>query len=256
MESTRPVAVVSGGSSGIGLATAEALLEAGWAVALFSQQSANVEKAEASLAERFGRHVVLGGTVDLRDAAAIAAFFGNVASRLGPVEALVCNAGFSPKREEGRAPLGEIPLDEWNDVLSVNLTGAMLCCQAVIPGMVARRHGRIVLIGSLAGRTMPRIAGASYAASKAALVGLARSIVSEYAQHGITANTIAPGRIVTEMTGDPSAPANRAALSRIPSARLGRPEDIARAVLFLCAPEAGFVNGAILDINGGEFTAS
>ncbi|MGO4741599.1 3-oxoacyl-ACP reductase FabG [Bosea sp. 2KB_26] len=254
MESTRRVAVVSGGSSGIGLATAEALLEAGWAVALFSQRRAHVEKAEEALAGRFDRSAVLADTLDLRDPAAILAFFGDVSSRLGCIDALVCNAGFSPKRQGGRAPLAEIPLDEWNDVLSVNLTGAMLCCQAVLPGMVARRHGRIVLIGSLAGRTQPRIAGASYAASKAALAGLARSIVSEYAQHGITANTIAPGRIVTEMTGDPSSPANQAALSRIPSARLGRPEDIARAVLFLCAPEAGFVNGAILDINGGEFT--
>ncbi|KRE00799.1 3-ketoacyl-ACP reductase [Bosea sp. Root670] len=256
MKPLRPVAVVSGGSSGIGLATAEAFLEGGWAVALFSQQRANVEKAAESLGQRFDRSAIHADTLDLRDPAAIAAFFRDVEAHLGHVQALVCNAGFSPKRQGGRAPIAEIPLAEWNDVLSVNLTGALLCCQAVLPGMAERRHGRIVLIGSLAGRTQPRIAGASYAASKAALAGLSRSIVSEYARHGITANTIAPGRIVTEMTGDPSAPANQAALSRIPSARLGRPEDIARAVLFLCAPEAGFVNGAILDINGGEFTPS
>lgn len=254
MAVSRPVAVVSGGSSGIGLASVEALLEAGWAVALFSQQPPHVDRARETLQTRFGAGNVLAGTLDLRDAAAVSIFFDKVASVFGRVDALVCNAGFSPKRPEGRAPLAEIPLDEWNEVLSVNLTGALLCCQAVLPGMMARRHGRIVLIGSLAGRTLPRIAGASYAASKAALTGLARSIVAEYAGFGITANTICPGRIVTGMTGEPSSQTNRAALSRIPAGRLGRPEDIARAILFLCAPEAGFVNGAVLDINGGEFT--
>lgn len=253
MAASRPVAVISGGSSGIGLACAEAFLETGWAVALFSQQQTHVELARDGLQARFGAQDVLASTVDLRDRAAISAFFDKISAAYGRVDALVCNAGFSPKRPEGRAPLAEIPLDEWNEVLAVNLTGALLCCQAVLPGMVARRHGRIVLIGSLAGRTLPRIAGASYAASKAALTGLARSIVAEYAGFGITVNTICPGRIVTGMTGDPSSPTNQAAIARIPAGRLGRPEDIARAALFLCAPEAGFVNGAVLDINGGEF---
>lgn len=254
MERSRPVAVVSGGSSGIGLATAQALLAEGWAVALFSQQRAHVETARQALATRFGADTIFADTLDLRDPAAVSGFFGDVSGRFGRIDALISNAGFSPKRPGGRTPLGEIALAEWNDVLSVNLTGALLCCQAVLPGMVERRHGRIILIGSLAGRTAPRIAGASYAASKAALAGLARSIVSEYSEYGITANTICPGRIVTEMTGEPSSPTNQSALSRIPAGRLGRPDDIARAVVFLAAPEAGFVNGAVLDVNGGEFT--
>jgi 3-oxoacyl-[acyl-carrier protein] reductase len=139
-------------------------------------------------------------------------------------------------------------------VLRVNLTGALLCCQQVLPGIVQARHGRIVLIGSLAGRTTPKIAGASYVASKSALVGLARSIVSEYSPHGITANTICPGRIISEMSGPPDTPGNRAALTRIPIGRLGEPQDIARVVELLVRPESDFINGAIIDVNGGEFT--
>jgi 3-oxoacyl-[acyl-carrier protein] reductase len=168
--------------------------------------------------------------------------------------ALVCNAGFSPKGPAGRVPLAEIDLAEWNDVLAVNLTGALLCCQSVLPAMVQRQFGRIVLIGSLAGRTMPRIASAGYVAAKSALAGLARSIVSEYSRHGITANTICPGRIITEMTGPAEMPANQAALERIPLGRLGTPEDIARVVEFVLRLDSGFINGAIIDVNGGEFT--
>lgn len=249
------VAVVSGGSSGIGLAIAERLLAEHWRVAFFSQQAERVEEARTSLAARHSADAVRAGVVDLRDGAATRRFLDDVEADWGRVDALICNAGFSPKTPTGRTPLAEIAPDEWNDVLAVNLTGALICCQSVLPGMAARRHGRIVLIGSVAGRTMPRIASASYVASKAALAGLMRSIVSEHAGQGISCNLIAPGRIVTEMTGDPSSPANQAALSRIPAGRLGRPEDIARAATFLVAPEADFINGAILDVNGGEFTA-
>jgi 3-oxoacyl-[acyl-carrier protein] reductase len=113
--------------------------------------------------------------------------------------------------------------------------------------------GRIILIGSLAGRTRPRIAGGAYAASKAALAGLMRALVGSYGPFGITINLVAPGRILTPLTGDPDTPANREAVGRIPSARLGTPEDIAASVAFLASEDAGFVNGAILDINGGEY---
>ncbi len=99
-----------------------------------------------------------------------------------------------------------------------------------------------------------RIAGAAYAASKSGLVGLARSLVSEYSQFGITANTITPGRILTNMAGPTDSPVNQESLGRIPIGRLGRPEDVARAVTFLVAPDADFMNGAVLDVNGGEFT--
>jgi 3-oxoacyl-[acyl-carrier protein] reductase len=194
-------------------------------------------------------------TVDLREPRAVVSFLRHVEQSWGRIDALICNAGFSPKGPSGRTPLAEVPLAEWNDVLAVNLTGAMVCCQAVLPGMASRRHGRIVLIGSLAGRTTPRIAGASYSASKSGLAGLMRAIVSEHSAAGITANTICPGRILTEMAGDPGSPANQAALARIPCGRFGRPEDVARLVSFLIADDADFINGATIDLNGGEFVA-
>jgi 3-oxoacyl-[acyl-carrier protein] reductase len=247
------IALVSGGSSGIGLACVQRLLGEGWRVAFFSQDARRIEQVRAPLEAAHGTDRVFAAAVDLRVADDVKAFVGRVQTKWGAVDALIANAGFSPKRASGRTTLQDIALAEWQDVLSVNLTGAMLCCQAVLPGMVARNRGRIVFIGSVAGRTLPRIAGASYVASKSALVGLMRSIVSEYAASGITANTICPGRILSEMTGDATSPNNVAALARIPSGRLGSPDDIARAVSFFVADDAGFVNGAILDVNGGEF---
>lgn len=248
------VAVVTGGATGIGLASVDALLDAGWKVAFFSQTAERVQHAVAQLTARHPASTVHGAAVDLRDEAAVTDFFDHVRALWGSIEALVCNAGQSPKGPGGkRRPTGEIPLEEWEDVLRVNLTGAFLCCRQVLPAMQAAGRGRIVLVGSLAARTLPRIAGASYVASKAALAALARSIVSDYAASGITANTICPGRILSEMTGPPDAPGNRAALERIPAGRLGRPEDIARVVEFLLRRDSDFINGAIIDVNGGEF---
>lgn len=250
-----PVAVVTGGSGGIGLATVERLLDAGWRVGFFSQQADRVEAAVGVFAQRRLSDRVHGETVDLRDAKRIARFFSDLEGRWGEVTALVCNAGFSPKGPNGRAAIADIDPQEWDDVLRVNLTGAFHCCRAVLPGMARQGIGRIVLIGSVAGRSLPRIAGASYVASKSALSGFARSIVGEYGGAGVTANTVCPGRIVSEMTGSPDAPGNRAALERIPIGRLGQPDDVARVVEFLVRPESDFINGAIIDVNGGEFVA-
>ncbi|MDX0481922.1 SDR family oxidoreductase [Sinorhizobium medicae] len=247
------IAVVTGGTTGIGLTCAEHLLASGHRVALFSQQPARVEEARKSLSGKFGVDNVLAEIVDLRQPEALVRFFEKVSTTWGSPAVLVCNAGFSPKHGGQRLAFDAIPLAEWNDVLAVNLTGAMLCCQLAAPAMAAERFGRIVFISSVAGRALPRIAGTSYVASKAALSGLARSLVSEYGPRGVTINTIAPGRILTEMTGPEDSPTNQAALTRIPSGRLGHPEDIAAVVTFLASEKAGFVNGAIIDVNGGEY---
>ncbi|MDR6901425.1 3-oxoacyl-ACP reductase FabG [Rhizobium miluonense] len=247
------IAVVTGGTSGIGLATARKLLAAGHRVAVFSHSAKTVTDATAVLSAEFGSGQVLGRVVDLSDPIAVANFFEELSSTWGDAEILVCNAGISPKGLAGPRRFEDIGLEEWNEVLAVNLTGTMLCCQAVVRGMRQAGFGRIILIGSLAGRTRPRIAGGAYAASKAALAGLMRTLVGPCGPFGITVNLVAPGRILTPLTGDPNTPANRDAVARIPSARLGTPEDIAAAVAFLASEEAGFVNGAILDINGGEY---
>ncbi|TIO04233.1 3-oxoacyl-ACP reductase FabG [Mesorhizobium sp.] len=247
------IAVITGGTSGIGLATAHRLLCRNYRVAVFSQRRENVEAARDELAKEFGTERVFARPVDLAVPAQIEDFFIELGAKWGSPQALVCNAGVSPKGRDGATPFNQIRLTEWNEVLAVNLTGAMLCCQAVGPAMMERGFGRIVLIGSVAARARPKIAGASYVASKAALSGLTRSLVSAYAAFGITVNLVAPGRILTNMAGEPNTPTNRAALAAIPAGRLGHPDDVAAVVEFLISREAGFVNGAVVDVNGGEF---
>jgi 3-oxoacyl-[acyl-carrier protein] reductase len=121
--------------------------------------------------------------------------------------------------------------------------------------MIARRHGRIINIGSVAGRAMPLIAGPHYAASKAGLVGLTRAAARDLAPHGITVNCIAPGRILSQMTGPAETAVNHAALSRIPVGRFGTADEVAEIVAFLASPSVGFVTGATVDMTGGEFAA-
>ncbi|RVP52592.1 SDR family oxidoreductase [Sinorhizobium meliloti] len=247
------VAVVTGGTTGIGLSCAEHLLIAGHRVAIFSTQAARVDKARDDLSRKFGAEKVIADAVDLRHPDALKAFFEQVERTWSSPEVLVCNAGLSPKHNGQRLAFDIIPIDEWNDVLAINLTGAMLCCQLAAPKMAASGFGRIVLIGSIAGRAMPRLAGASYVASKAALAGMAKSLVSEYSSHGVTINIVAPGNVLTDMMASPDSPAYQAALARIPSGRIGRPEDIAALVAFLASERAEFINGAIIDVNGGEY---
>jgi 3-oxoacyl-[acyl-carrier protein] reductase len=252
-DSKARIAVVTGGTSGIGLATSRLLLERGCRVALFGQKLVNVESAAQALCQDFGSERVFARAVDLGEPAQITSFFRELDDCWGRADILVCNAGISPKGLNGPTPLQEITLQEWNTVLSVNLTGTMLCCQAVLPGMSAQGFGRVVLVGSIAGRSLPRIAGTAYVTSKAALAGFARSLVPRYAAVGITVNVVAPGRIATEMAGPRDSAVNRAAVARIPAGRMGEPEEVAAAIGFLTSDTAAFINGAIIDVNGGEY---
>lgn len=253
IDPSQRVAVVTGGSSGIGLAAVDHLLHAGFKVAFFGQSAAHVDEAAARLSRQFDGGRILARCVDLTSPQQVAGFFADVGDRWRVPDTLICNAGISPKGEGGATPFTHVSLEEWNQVLSVNLTGAMLCCQAVVPAMTAQRFGRIILIGSIAGRAVPKVAGSAYVVSKAALSGLSRSLLAACAGTGVTVNIIAPGRIVTDMAGGPDSPVNRAALTRIPVGRLGEPADIANTIAFLASRDAGYINGAIIDVNGGEF---
>lgn len=251
--SDRRVALVTGGARGIGLEIVRRLLADGYQVAFVATKSEHVERALESLncPERLYAEVI-----DVTREHDVEKFVDCVRARWGEIATLVNNAGISPKRVDQDAPwLSQMSLDEWARVIEVNLKGPFVLMRLLVPEMIAKRHGRIINIGSLAGRAMPLIAGPHYAASKAGLVGLTRAAARDLAPHGITVNCIAPGRILSDLTGPPEAAVNRSALSRIPVGRFGKAEEVAHVVAFLASPMADFITGATIDITGGEFAA-
>lgn len=222
------VAVVTGAARGIGKAITEALAANG----------ANVAALDLSAPEHPG---IMGVACDVSDEAAVDAAFTQVERELGTVTVLVLNAGIFPI-----VPFEETTLQVWERTLAVNLTGAFLCARRVLPGMREQRYGRIVAIGSSAGKAGGARSVAAYAASKAGIMTMAKSIANEYAAHGITANALAPALIDTEMID-----AQRDLVSRIPVGRFGRPEEVAALVCFLASEHAGYITGEVTDINGG-----
>jgi 3-oxoacyl-[acyl-carrier protein] reductase len=244
------VALVTGGARGIGRAIAQALLRQGHRVVVADRQPA-VWVAEAAAADAQRLHATV---LDVTDRAAIRALRDDTMRRWSAVSILVNNAAISPKQANGySAGILDIDASEWNSVLQVNLTAALVLCQEFLPGMRERGWGRVINMASLAGRTKSISAGASYMASKAGLIGLTRAIATEMGPFGVTANCVAPGRIVTEMSMTAGAEANAKIAQQLPVRRLGQPEEVAEAVVYLAGPLAGFVNGAVIDINGGIY---
>ena len=208
-----------------------------------------------AVVERFAgdRVIALGSAdCDVTDEAAVAATF----ERIGPVDVLVNNAGISSS-----APLARTTLDDWRSQMDVNATGAFLCTRAVLPGMLERGSGRIVVVASTAGRAGARYT-AAYTASKHAAVGLMRAVAAEVAGTGVTANAVCPAFVRTDMTarsverivartGRSEADAEAALAEAAPLGRLLEPEEVAFAVAFLAAPEAGAINGQTLILDGG-----
>jgi 2-hydroxycyclohexanecarboxyl-CoA dehydrogenase len=188
--------------------------------------------------------------VDVTNRSALDQVVGAVRQELGPVEILVTSAGVASFE-----PFAEISLESWNRIIDVNLTGTFHCIQAAISDMVAARWGRIVTISSSsAQRGSPRMA--HYAASKAGVIGLTRSLAREFAPHAITVNCIPPSAIETPMQRQSQArgdlPPNEVMAAAIPLGHLGTGDDIAAAVAFLCSEEAGFITGQVLGVNGGS----
>jgi len=177
-----------------------------------------------------------------------------VRGRWEPVSVLVNNAGIPSPRRDGRtAGLLEMTIEEWNAVLEVNLSAALRLCRAFIPFMREQRWGRIVNVSSLAGRSRTYISGVSYMAAKAGLLALSRSIAGEFGKDGITANCVAPGYIDTAMAALHGEEKNVEIAKNIPLGRAGTPQEAAAAIAFLASEEAGYVTGAVIDVNGGVF---
>lgn len=233
-------ALVTGASGGIGGAVAEALHAAGATVALSGTREAPLAELAAKLGDR--AYVV---TANLGDPAAVEALPKAAAEAMGGVDILVNNAGIT--RDNLFMRMSD---DEWAQVIDVNLTSSFRLCRAVLRGMMKARWGRIVNITSVVGTTGNPGQG-NYAAAKAGLVGMSKSLAYEVASRGITVNCVAPGFIATAMTDKLNEDQKGKILTQIPAGAMGAPTDIAAAVLYLSSPEAGYVTGATLHVNGG-----
>ena len=238
------VALVTGGSRGIGAAISKGLKDAGYKVAATyagNDEAANAFKAETGIPVfKF----------DVADAAACEAGVKAVEAELGPVEVLVNNAGTT---KDGM--FHKMAFDQWSAVIRTNLDSMFTMTRPVIDGMRSRGFGRIVIISSINGQK-GQMGQTNYSAAKAGVIGFAKALAQENANKGITVNVIAPGYIATEMVkAVPEEVLKAKILPLIPVGRLGEAEEIARAVVFLAADEAGFITGSTLTANGGQYFA-
>ena len=237
---TGKCALVTGASGGIGGAIATALHGAGATVALSGTREEPLKALAAELGDR--AHVL---PCNLSDAEAVDALPKQAIEAMGAIDILVNNAGIT--RDQLFMRMSD---DEWQSVLDVNLTSTMRLCRGVMRPMMKARWGRIINISSIVGAT-GNPGQANYAASKAGMVGMTKSIAYEVASRGITANAIAPGFIATAMTDKLTDEQKEKINVQIPAARMGQPEEIAAAVLYLASPEGAYVTGATLHVNGG-----
>ena len=233
-------AFVTGSTRGIGLAIAKALYDAGAKVGVVGRDVERARSVATSLGER-----AAGMACDVAHADQVNAAVAAAEAALGPIDILVNNAGLT--RDNIVLRLTDA---DWDTVIDANLKGAFHTIRATIKGMMKRRWGRIINIGSIVGLTGNK-GQANYAASKAGLIGLTKSVAKEYASRNILVNCIAPGFIETDMTDALPAEARATLLEEIALGRLGRPEDVAGTVLFLASDLAAYITGQVLVVDGG-----
>ena len=244
LEETR-VALVTGASQGIGRAIALHLAQAGYPLALAARNAGKLAEVKAEIEAAGG--VAESFVLDVAEEASVRQTAKAVLERFGTVGILVNNAGAT---RDGLAL--RMKLADFDDVLRSNLTGAFLLTQALLSPMMKARWGRVINIASVVGET--GAAGqANYAASKAGMIGLTKSLAREFASRGITVNAVAPGFIQTAMTDTLTEAQKAGILAQIPLGRYGQVDDVAAAVAFLCSDAAGYITGHTLDVNGGMY---
>jgi len=244
---TGKIAVVTGGAQGIGQSIATTLAQEGSDVVVADLDANRCEETVARVQE-LGRKA-MAISVNVGDWDQVKGMIDRVQKDWERIDILVNNAGIT---RDGL--LLRMKEEDWQSVLQVNVTGTFFCVKAVLPTMSRQRSGRIVNIASIVG-AIGNIGQANYAASKAAVIGLTKTVAREYASRNITVNAVAPGFIDTAMTQDLSAETKEALLNQIPLKRLGQPSDIADAVSFLCSEKAGYITGHVLHVNGGMHMA-
>jgi len=237
------VALVTGCGRGIGRAIALALAEHGANVVVNDVVEESAEQVAAQIEELGGAAMPVVADITSEDA--VKAMVTAAMDRFGQIDILVNNAGITQDNL-----LMRMSEEQWDAVLAVNLKGAFLCTKAVVRPMLKARRGRIINIASVVGLT-GNVGQANYSSSKGGLIALTKSTAQEVGSRGITCNAVAPGFIETEMTGRLSDEAREQMLERVPLGRSGQPEDVAGAVVFLAGPEAAYITGQVLTVDGG-----
>lgn len=236
------VALVTGASRGIGRAIAETLVERGATVI----GTATSEGGASAISEYLGKHGK-GLALNVTDPASIDAVLKEITAEFGALDILVNNAGITRDNL-----LMRMKDDEWADILDTNLTSIFRLSKAVLRGMMKKKCGRIINVGSVVG-TMGNAGQTNYSAAKAGVIGFTKSLAREVASRGVTINTVAPGFIETDMTKALNDDQRAATLSSVPAGRLGDPREIAAAVAFLASPDAAYITGETLHVNGGMY---
>lgn len=236
--------LITGGTRGIGRACVAAFAKAGAQVALCGRTKETAEEAAGIIAEATGA-VVNGWACDMADRNAVDALVKGVEETYGPVHTLINNAGIT---RDGL--ILRMKDEDWDAVLTANLSGAFYCCRAVARGMLKERTGRIINVSSIVG-IHGQAGQSNYAAAKAGLIGFTKSLAQEFAPRNVTANIVAPGYIETDMTSEFSDKQREAILGRIPMKRVGSSEEVAQTVLFLASDAAAYITGHTLTVDGG-----